>query len=92
MNEIESNSRSITVCLSELELHLVEQAASLSGLEVERYARRAILMQTELNPNFEQVIVLSDSEFAAVSEGLEKEPVVNEIFEARMKQKAPWEN
>jgi uncharacterized protein (DUF1778 family) len=92
MNDIESNSRSITVCLSELELHLVEQAAGLTGLELEQYARRAILMQTELNPNFEQVIVLSDSEFGAVSAELEKEPLVNEIFEERMKQKAPWEN
>lgn len=50
------------------------------------------MLQTELNNEFQHVIVLSDDDFSRISEELEKPPKLNNELNRRLNQKAPWEN
>lgn len=86
------NLRDISVKVNELEYHLIESASNNSGLSLEGYVHRAIMLQTELNPEFQHVIVLSDDDFSRISEELEKPPKLNNELNRRLNQKAPWEN
>jgi uncharacterized protein (DUF1778 family) len=93
MKEDDSETKTILpISLTSLERHLVEHAAALSGLQVQEYARRALMLQTELNPEYKPVIALTDRQFLDVNKQLHQEPAENVAFEKGLSTKAPWEN
>ena len=62
----------ISVNVTKSERHLLEDAAALFGLELEAYAHRALMLQTELNPDFKYIFTLTGNEFGELKKQLDE--------------------